>query len=121
MGERLDYLEQIVGDSADKHAKQLKSIEMAHTKHAKCLDDALSRHASVEERLKYLEDLIGDSSDKHAKELTALKNEHSMSSKDWEGINSNMGERLEALEKAFGFATSQKLKAADEQLNSTMT
>merc|ERR1712048_1077370 len=119
--ERLDYLEKVIGDSADQHGKKLREIEMANAKHAKGIEDVLAHHASVAERLRYLEGVVGDSCDKHAKDLMMLKNEHAMRSKDWEGVSSNMAERLEALEKAFSFETTQKLKAADEQLNSTMT
>jgi len=98
--ERVDYLEKMMGDSADKHAKMLEAAhakaDQLHSRLAACersgsqvgdLKKAHSdlasgkaaletHHASMQDRLTYLEQLLGDSMDKHAKELDALKTAH---------------------------------------------
>lgn len=89
--ERVDFLETFVGESADKHAKELEHLKAAHSKisadakaqHGKINDqltqdknDRDSFHATLQERLTYMETLLGDSAEKHeshAKELEGLK------------------------------------------------
>jgi hypothetical protein len=61
--EHLNYLEKLLGDSADKHAQEPQALKDAHAKHA----SDLAHHASLPERINYLEKCFGDSADKHAK------------------------------------------------------
>lgn len=73
LGERVDYLEKLLGESAEKHTQE---IEKFKAKHAKDLDASASKmqshHAGLQERLEYLESKICDSADKHAKELSNM-------------------------------------------------
>merc|ERR1712110_606826 len=73
LGERVDYIEKLCGDSADKHADELAALKAAHSKHADELakhakahsghandKDALeSFHGTLKERVDYLEGLLG--------------------------------------------------------------
>ncbi|CAE7636955.1 unnamed protein product [Symbiodinium pilosum] len=71
LGERLDFLEKSLGQSAEKHAKEVDALKASHsriTTETKLRD---AHHATVSERLEYIEKMIGDSADKHAKELSA--------------------------------------------------
>jgi len=78
--ERLEYLEQTLGDSADKHSRELSQLAAAHSRHASDLDGLKSLHkqgsASMEERLAYVEKVLGDSADKHAEDLADLRRAH---------------------------------------------
>lgn len=80
MGDRVSYLEQMLGDSVEKHAKELRALRDSHSKHANDLDGLKSahstKHSSVDERLDYIEQVVGDSADKHAEELAQLKSFH---------------------------------------------
>jgi len=133
LAERVDYLENFMGSSADKHSSEL---EAAHVKadalHGRLL--SLERQAAgsneaqkrivpagqssaeeqvfaIKDRVDYLETLIGDSMDKHAKELRALKDNHSKHSRDAEGLRSTVArhatleDRLEALESSLAEAS----------------
>ena len=59
MGERLGYLKKLLGDSADKHKRELEALKATHAKQARDLDrhgkEAQAHHASVGERSSYLE------------------------------------------------------------------
>lgn len=82
LSERVDFLESMLGDTADKHAQELKNLKSSHdklggllTKQGSQLDgfDAhREHHASIPERMAYLEQQLGDSADKHSAELAAL-------------------------------------------------
>merc|ERR1719464_1313862 len=84
--ERVDFLERTLGDSADKHQKELESLRVAHARHdaatgkhagdLESLKAAHSHHAGMAERLAYIEKTLGDSADKHAREVAALKAAH---------------------------------------------
>jgi len=69
LDERIQYLEEAVGDSQNLRVK----AESAHTKLAKLqakqeeYEGHSTRHAALKERVDYIEDLLGDSADKHAK------------------------------------------------------
>jgi len=70
MAERLDYLEHLMGDSADRHARELEAVKAAHSKHAKDLQGAkaaLAHQASMAERVDLLESTVRDSGERHAK------------------------------------------------------
>jgi len=84
ISERLEYLENFVGESADKHEKHLKEIEAAHSKLKDVTGQAAAEkqlreqhHATIEERLEFLETQVGDTADKHSKTLDALEANHS--------------------------------------------
>merc|ERR1712107_657860 len=65
---RVAYLEQELGDSADKHAKTIDELKRSHEKHARDVADlrgAQSHHATFEDRVAILEKEMGDSSEKH--------------------------------------------------------
>merc|ERR1712039_919367 len=62
MGERIDYLEKMLGDSADKHFEELQALKAAHAKHADALsrhardaNASLTQHATVGQRIEFLE------------------------------------------------------------------
>jgi len=77
--ERLEYLEQLLGDSADKHEKHVKEIETLRCLHSKQASDAKAReahHASMTQRLEYLEGVLNDSADKHEQHLRKLEDAH---------------------------------------------
>lgn len=73
LGERVDYLEKLLVESAEKHTQE---IEKFKAKHAKDLDASASKmqshHAGLQERLEYLESKIGDSAAKFTKELSNM-------------------------------------------------
>jgi len=54
--ELIDYLEQVIGESADHHRE---AIDHAHGKLAALKDEHGQRHGSLEDRLEYLEDSVG--------------------------------------------------------------
>lgn len=68
--ERMDYLETLLGESAEKHAQELETFKDKHAKLDAGANKLCSHHAGLEERMEYLEAKIGDSFDKHAKELS---------------------------------------------------
>lgn len=57
--ERVKYLEDFVGESADQHQKMIAAAHGNHEEHK----------TSMETRLEYIEAMIGDNADKHAQEL----------------------------------------------------
>lgn len=67
--ERVDYVEKLLGDSADKHAGELQAPRDAHGKHLKELSPSRRRTAITRPcrsaSANYLEELIGDSAGKH--------------------------------------------------------
>jgi len=75
METRLKFIEDLIGDNADKHSKE---IDAAKSKLGD-LDKAIAacakqeHHSSLEERVNYLESFIGESADKHAKALKDLQ------------------------------------------------
>jgi chromosome segregation ATPase len=115
VGERLNYLEKVVGDSADKHWEEIQKLKDAHAKSADAMNKAArdaqginEKHASVAERLQYMERLLGDSADRHATELRALKDSHDRHVQDVASMkaahlhHASMPERIAYLEKKMG-------------------
>jgi len=122
--ERLAFLENLLGESADKHdqhlsaleahkgfhaklTSEMESLKRAHESHLKGKDSLDKHHASVSERLEYIETLLGDSAEKHTRELEALKAAHAKLTKERDGVASHQGslnQRVELLEKALSDA-----------------
>jgi Holliday junction resolvasome RuvABC endonuclease subunit len=75
---RIQFLEDLVGDNADKHSKHAKEIDALKGKHGD-LHSLLSgcakkeHHATMEERLKFLEKELGESADKHDVHKTTME------------------------------------------------
>jgi len=79
--ERVEYLENALGESADKHWKELQELKVAHARHdmaqgkhskdLEALKEAHTQHATLVERVSYIETCIQDSADRHNQELAA--------------------------------------------------
>merc|ERR1719422_919259 len=100
LSERVDYVEGLLGDSADKHAKELEALKIAHDKlhnrlgvcehHGSALNDLHRAHSSLasekamldsdhlalKDRLDNMEGAFGDATNKQTKEMAALKSAH---------------------------------------------
>eukprot|EP00931_Biecheleriopsis_adriatica_P037758 TRINITY_DN21661_c0_g1_i2.p1 TRINITY_DN21661_c0_g1~~TRINITY_DN21661_c0_g1_i2.p1 ORF type:complete len:787 (+),score=183.82 TRINITY_DN21661_c0_g1_i2:25-2385(+) len=100
--ERLQFLETRLGESADRHAKEVQALKAAHSHR-----DA--HHTSVAERLGYLEKMLGDSAEKHVKELEALKAAHSRQ----DTHHASFGERLSYMEKMLGDSAEKHTKEVE--------
>jgi len=116
--ERLDYIEQMMGDSADNHAKQVAELhdkvakELAsRDKHHSGMKTLLEKeqeargmhHASINERVDYLEGVLGDNAEKHAQELARLASNHQKLTGELKArseVHSSVSERIATLEKA---------------------
>lgn len=125
---RMDYLEQAIGDSADKHAEELQQLKQAHATHAKELEDVRSssmHRSTIEERLQYLEQVIGDSTEKHTtalaaahKKLDEIHGTQTSHSSKLEGFHASLTERVDSLEQQFGDVSEkhgQALEAASDK------
>lgn len=55
MEERLKFIEQEIGDSADRHLKELEQVKGSQAKLASEGNDAKAKHISLEDRLNYIE------------------------------------------------------------------
>ena len=71
VSERLSYLEGLIGESAELHARELEALKSSHSRIASEAKARDAHHATVSERLDYIEKLLGDSADKHAREIKA--------------------------------------------------
>jgi len=124
--DRLAYLENALGDSANQHTGKLEAAMakldqlLSRVSAVEAQGNALGKahgekHASMQERMSYLEGLIGDSADKHAKELDALKvahdrtagalSKHSKFMDDQRGVvgkHESLQERVDEIEQALG-------------------
>merc|ERR1712096_512212 len=118
MGEtRLEYLERLLGDSADKHAKE---IQAAHAKvgdlHAAIKSCAKSEHhSSLEKRIDYLEKFIGESADKAEQSKKDILGHR----KDFADHKTSMETRLEYVERNLGDSSdrhTQEIRAAHAKL-----
>eukprot|EP00438_Fugacium_kawagutii_P020129 Skav209751 [mRNA] locus=scaffold9:81946:101178:+ [translate_table: standard] len=108
---RMDYLEQMLGDSVERHTQDLESAKLAHSRLADETKAREAHHASVAERLNYIEQLVGDSFEKHSKEIQGLKDSshsrletmHSrLSAFETEATKNSLRERVDYLEKLLG-------------------
>eukprot|EP00434_Breviolum_minutum_P003137 symbB.v1.2.002762.t1/scaffold141.1/size300911/13 len=95
LGDRVDYLEKLMGDSADKHTNELGqahtkldqlrgrltaleavgvTVESMKQNHSVLMAEKAKRdahHASISERVDYIEKQLGDSADQHSQDLKA--------------------------------------------------
>lgn len=126
MAERVSFLEKLMGDSADKHTKELADLRSQHTRHvseSKSTHASLQalvaqerefreqHHASVQARLAGLENAVGESADRQAKEFEALKGNHTRMF----GGHATVAERLAFVERQLGDSadkSAQELAAA---------
>eukprot|EP00930_Biecheleria_cincta_P083353 TRINITY_DN72938_c0_g1_i1.p1 TRINITY_DN72938_c0_g1~~TRINITY_DN72938_c0_g1_i1.p1 ORF type:complete len:1818 (+),score=410.71 TRINITY_DN72938_c0_g1_i1:251-5455(+) len=72
LGERVEYLEKMIGDNAERHAQELEHVKSTTAKRLDDLDGVKklhAAHATTEERINYIEKSLGDSANKHAQEL----------------------------------------------------
>ena len=94
--ERVDCLEKLLGDTAEKHAHW----EEMHVEQARLQkqqeEQQCEHHSSLQERMDYMEKLLGDSADKHAQ--TELQRQASKLRKDLEGRS----EHHVTMEQTFG-------------------
>ncbi|CAK9114565.1 unnamed protein product [Durusdinium trenchii] len=118
--QRVEYLEKIMGESADKHTAHMKTLEELqghrqdqlgrHSQMAESVErlrqekEALhKRHSSMEERMRYLEQLMGDSADRHAKDLKAHKEVQGQQ-------HASLEERMKYIEKVLGDSAEEHAK-----------
>ncbi|CAJ1432565.1 unnamed protein product [Effrenium voratum] len=134
--QRVEYLEKLCGDSADKHSGQLQQLEELRSGH----EDAKShmerlrqekeslhkRHTGFEERIATLERFINDTHDKHSRELAEARTAHGRVSSDAQALkerHASVEERLKFLEQTLGDSAdrhsqhAQELKQAKTQLD----
>merc|ERR1712050_256013 len=118
--ERVTFLEKEIGDSADKHLKQIRELEALNDGHKKMgsrldelhgnvrgMSDYVSNkhHFSLEERVKYIEKEMGDSAEKHARALEADDANHkrlNATLDDHSRRHASVEERIKYLEKELG-------------------
>jgi chromosome segregation ATPase len=131
MQQRVDFLEQAVGDSADKHAKELLA---AHSQlkelHGRVADahgqikDRDQHHATVQQRIEYLEKAFGDSRDlhdKHVREIEGLHarhkdvdSNHANEKRAREEHHASIGQRLDFVEQYIGDSIDKHNQALED-------
>merc|ERR1719162_1830470 len=94
--EKIDFLEQAMRESTDKHARAIDDaharVEALTTRHGisdKAHADLKAahaekdiKHATLTERVAYLEKFTGETADKHLREIEATKGAHEQLVKD---------------------------------------
>lgn len=130
LAERLQYVEQLLGDSVSKHAQELESakakLEEMHARVSGCeahgdslkMDHNGSKarleehHATLQQRLDFLEKAMGDSFEKHDKahgaSLETLKKAHSNLQSEKQALEQNHANLVDRVEKVHNALTSQK-------------
>jgi hypothetical protein len=115
METRLEYVEALLGDSADKHSKEIDAAKGRVADLHKAIQ-ACAKHdhiASMEERVNFLEKQLGDSADQHAKDLK----EHGKDLKDHKAAQKEHKEsvetRLEYIEALIGDSADKHAKEID--------
>ena len=69
LNSRVDFLEKLLGESADRHTRELEAARTANQKVERESKQREAHHASMQERLVYMEKLVTDSVGKHAQEI----------------------------------------------------
>jgi DNA repair exonuclease SbcCD ATPase subunit len=73
ISERIADLEQLIGDTANKHAKELKALHDPHNKHANEVETLKQAHvADMLGRVGTVEQMYGDVAGKHTREFSQL-------------------------------------------------
>lgn len=112
--QRVDYLEKLIGDSADKHAKEL----------AKHKADAAANHANILHDCRQWMDMIGrtidDTMQKHSKEIKKVQvahaqlsgavEEHGSRTRKLHTSHASIGERVEEIERKIDQLVADKQK-----------
>merc|ERR1712194_978585 len=113
VNDRVGYLEKFLGESAEKHARELDALKASHTKNVNdtravhgSLQDLLreekaareNHHATVQQRLNFLEGQIGESADKHNRALEELKG----TTRGLGGHHASVADRLNYVERLLG-------------------
>jgi chromosome segregation ATPase len=113
-------LEKEMGDSFDKHAKQLDEVKKAHDKHTGHIDTFKSwkmHHSSLEERMGYLEKVLNDSADQHARMMTDMRNKHE-ELRSSHSRHASLEERVAFLENDVGASVDQHSSVLDDMRKS---
>jgi len=128
--ERMAYVEQVLGDSADKHEAELAELHKkvakeaaAREKHHGSIKDLLAKeqdarnnhHSTLNERVDYLEGVLGDNADKHAREVAEIASGHQKLHGSLKSQGDGHGafvERVNKLEKAFAECTENQARQA---------
>jgi len=117
--ERVAFVENVLGDSADKHASELDVLKANDAKHdaahGKFIRDleavkevVHSTHSTLEQRIELLDGLMNESGSKHARELQTLKASHEKQAKELGVMKVNheqhagIAERMDYLERLVG-------------------
>jgi len=126
--ERMDYIEQQIGDSADKHAAEVAALhkkvsqeQAAREKHHGSVKDLLTReqeergnhHASINERVDYLESVLGDNADKHSQEIAQIVSGHQKLQGELKSrgdIHASVGDRVSKLERALADTAERQVR-----------
>jgi hypothetical protein len=88
VAERLQYFVNLLGNCADRHARELQALKDSLSEHAQDFLGFTKRayefHSPLPERISFLEKLLGDNADKHAQVLKILKDARSQHAQDLE-------------------------------------
>lgn len=121
--ERMDYVEKVLGDSAEKYAHDLKAahgkLDELHGRFAEHQGSTGEREASLHRRVEYLEQALGESANKQQKDSQAVRAAHARLQEDLarahQDKHASVVERVNYIEKLLGDSADQhakELKAA---------
>merc|ERR1719157_352983 len=98
METRLEYLESLLGDTADRHAQSIEDAKAQLGDVRAALDSCAKteHHCSLDQRVGYLEGFLGESADKHEEHKTTMET------------------RLEYMESLFGNSADKHAKEIEE-------
>mmetsp|Transcript_51792 Transcript_51792/g.150580 ORF Transcript_51792/g.150580 Transcript_51792/m.150580 type:complete len:1459 (-) Transcript_51792:92-4468(-) len=69
--ERIDYIEHLLGESAEKHRQDMENLKGAHSKHAMEAKARQTDHATLSERVETMERFLGDAHGRYSQDITA--------------------------------------------------
>merc|ERR1719215_90411 len=118
MAQRVDFLEKAIGDSADKHSKELNSLRESHAKHCQALEGMRSLHTlkdDLKELSSWQEEIRSRlaSCEKLGTTFLELKRSHAdlVGSKNMmTAEHSNLRDRVDNLECMFADSTNRNVK-----------
>merc|ERR1711920_699978 len=73
LGERVDFLESLIGDNAEKHAREIAAVATGHQKLQGELKSRGEGHSTVSERVNKLEKAVSDAAERQARELSSAR------------------------------------------------